>query len=158
MNKVKFPVVAVIAGVVLFLAVLATIGGNGASAAPSLIPTPVSVTARSASPAKAVVFYSGSTVTTAVASNAQGIAEYEIVDLQWIIDQTVLASGANTTTLKLQFSNDGVNWVDGATAVSSNAADAVDMQQYALFGQFVRVHTTLGNTNPVTITVLGIAK
>lgn len=154
MNKVKFPVFAVIVGAVLFLAVLATIGGNGASAAPSLIPTPVSVTARGAAPAKALAFYVSSTMTTAVASNAQGIAEYEVVDLQWLIDQTLV----NTATFKLQFSNDGVNWVDGATPVSANAADAGDMQQYALFGQFVRVHTTLSNENPLTVTVIGVAK
>ena len=158
MNKVKFPILAAIAGIMLFVFAIATVGGNGASAAPSLIPTPVSVSARGAAPAKPVVFYSGSVMTSAVASNAQGIAEYEIVDLQWVIDQTVLASGANTTTLKLQFSNDGVNWVDGATAVTSNAADAGDMQQYAVFGEFVRVHSTLENNNPVTLTVIGLAK
>lgn len=154
MNKAKYPVIVVVMTLVLMVAFIATLGGNGASAAPSLIPTPVSVSSRGTSLAKDVMLYDASVMTTAVASNAQGVAEHEIIDLQWLIDQT----DVNTATIKLQFSNDGTNWVDGATAVSSNAADAGDMQQFALFGKFVRAHTTLANTNPVTITLIGVAK
>ena len=57
------------------------------------------------------------------------------VDLQWLIDQTAV----NTVTLKLQFSNDSTNWIDGATFVTNNAADAGDMQQYAVFGRYLRL-------------------
>lgn len=155
MNKVKFPIIAVLAGVVLFLAILATMGGNGAHAAPSLIPTPVSVSSRGTALAKDVMFFNSVTLTTAVPSNAQGIAEHEIIDLQWLIDQAALT---NTLSISLQFSNDGVNWVDGARAVTSNVADAGDMQQFAVFGKFVRAYTSLDNTNPVTITLIGVAK
>lgn len=154
MNKVRYVVMGATAALVLFVALIATLGGNGASAAPSLIPTPVSVNPRGNYPAKDVVFYASKVMTTAETANAQGVEEHEVIDLQWIIDQT----DVNTATVKLQFSNDGVNWVDGATVVSSNAADANDMQQFALFGKYARAHTTLGNTNPVTITLIGLAK
>ena len=135
MNKAKYPVFVVVVALVLMVAFIATLGGNGASAAPSLIPTPVSVSSRGTALAKDVMLYDASVMTTAVASNAQGVAEHEIIDLQWLIDQT----DVNTATIKLQFSNDGTNWVDGATAVSSNAADAGDMQQFALFGKKKRL-------------------
>jgi len=79
------------------------------------------------------------------------------MDLQWGIDQTLLTT-MNTTTLKLQFSNDGVNWIDGASFVSANVADANDMQQYAIFGRYARVYADVSNTNPLTLTVIGVAK
>jgi hypothetical protein len=64
----------------------------------------------------------------------------------------------NTTTLKLQFSNDGVNWTDGATIASAIAEDGAVLSQQAVFGKFARVYADVSNTNPVTLTVLGILK
>ena len=155
MNKVKYLVFIVVVVAMLFVAFLATLGGNGASAAPSLVPTPVSVSARGSAIAKDVVLYNGVVMTTAVASSAQGINEHEVIDLQWIIDQATLT---NTLSINIQFSNNGVNWVDGPRVVTTNTADANDMQQYAIFGKYIRAYPSLENNNPVTITLIGVAK
>lgn len=124
----------------------------GPMAAPAAIPTPVSVTPGSGAP-QVATFWKGS-VLTATGAGAEAIIAGEKVDLQWVIDQTAV----NTVTLKLQFSNDSTNWVDGATFVTSNAADAGDMQQYAVFGRYLRAHATVANSNPVTVTVIGLVK
>lgn len=148
--------VAAAALLVCFL-FLALVGGNlapSATAAPPAIPTPVSVTAANPN-AKVLMLHNAKVITAAGNTAWLDIAAFQKVDLHWVIDQGTVA---NTTTLKLQFSNDGVNAVDGATFVTANAADAGDMQQYALFGRFLRVNNTAGTSQPVTITLVGLAK
>lgn len=143
--------------VVLFAAlVLSMSGPANVTAAPSAAPTPVSVN-HAGTFADVPTFFSTQVVTADGGSNAQNIQNHQVVDLQWGIDQTLLTT-MNTTTLKLQFSNDGVNWIDGASFVSANAADANDMQQYAIFGRYARVYADVSNTNPLTLTVIGVAK
>ena len=143
--------------VVLFAAlVLSMTGPANVTAAPSAAPTPVSVN-HAGTFADVPVFWSTQVVTADGGSNAQNIQNHQVVDLQWGIDQTLLTT-MNTTTLKLQFSNDGVNWIDGASFVSANVADANDMQQYAIFGRYARVYADVSNTNPLTLTVIGVAK
>jgi hypothetical protein len=121
-------------------------------AAPAAIPTPVSVTPGNGAPQVAPFWQA--TALTASGAGAEAIIAGEKVDLQWVIDQATV----NTVTLKLQFSNDSTNWVDGATFVTNNAADAGDMQQYAVFGRYLRAYATVVNTNPVTVTVIGVVK
>ena len=72
--------------------------------------------------------------------------------------RTKALTPVNTTTLKIQYSNDGANWADGATIVSNNAADATDMVQLNNYGRYTRVYATLSGSDPVTITVLAVAK
>ena len=143
--------------VVLFAAlVLSMTGPANVTAAPSAAPTPVSVN-HAGTFADVPVFWSTQVVTADGGSSLQNIQNHQVVDLQWGIDQTLLTT-MNTTTLKLQFSNDGVNWIDGASFVSANVADANDMQQYAIFGRYARVYADVSNTNPLTLTVIGVAK
>ena len=143
--------------VVLFAAlVLSMTGPANVTAAPSAAPTPVSVN-HAGTFADVPVFWSTQVVTADGGSSAQNIQNHQVVDLQWVVDQTLLTT-MNTTTLKLQFSNDGVNWIDGASFVSANVADANDMQQYAIFGRYARVYADVSNTNPLTLTVIGVAK
>lgn len=125
-----------------------------AAAAPMAAPTPVTVT-MGGKAASLVVFWERKVMTQAGPSAAQNVADHDKMDLQWVIDQ---GSTPNTATVKLQFSNDGINWIDGPTAVTNNNADANDMQQYAVFGRYARVSPTLGNTQPVTLTAIGVAK
>jgi hypothetical protein len=148
---------AVAVAVVLFAALALSMGGPAnVTAAPAAIPTPVSVN-HAGSFADVPVFFSAQVVTADGGSNAQNIQNHQVVDLQWIIDQTLLTT-MNTTTLKLQFSNDGSTWIDGATFATANVADAGDMQQYAIFGRYARVYADVSNTNPLTVTVIGVAK
>lgn len=148
---------AVAVAVVLFAALALSMGGPAnVTAAPAMIPTPVSVN-HAGSFADVPVFFSTQVVTADGGSNAQNIQNHQVVDLQWGIDQTLLTT-MNTTTLKLQFSNDGSTWIDGATFASANVADANDMQQYAIFGRYARVYADVSNTNPLTLTIIGVAK
>jgi len=129
-----------------------SMGAGPALAAPQAIPTPVSVTPGNGAP-QVATFWRAAPL-TASGAGTEAIIAGEKVDLQWVIDQTAV----NTVTLKLQFSNDSATWVDGATFVTNNAADAGDMQQYAVFGRYLRAYATVTNSNPVTVTVIGVVK
>jgi hypothetical protein len=136
----------------LFMGLAGLLATPAAVAGPAAIPTPVSITPGNGAPQLVTLF--NANVSTADSSGAAAVIAGEKVDLQWLIDQTAV----NTVTLKLQFSNNGVNWIDGATFVTNNAADAGDMQQYALFGRYLRAHADVSNSNPVTVTVIGLVK
>jgi hypothetical protein len=147
-------VVAVVA-VLLLVGLVALMGVTPAQAgpvgAPLAIPTPVSVTPGNGAP-QVVNLLGGPR--TADGAGPVAVIAGEKADIQWVIDQGVV----NTATLKLQFSNDGVHWVDGATFVSNNAVDAGDMQQFAVFGRYLRAFADVTNGNAVTVTVVGLVK
>lgn len=128
----------------------------GVQAEPLAAPTPVAGTYTGGTLARAVTLYD-STVTTSTAFGGSGVSILtgDRIDLQYVIDQP---TSVNTMTLKLQFSNDLVNWVDGATVVTDNVADANVMQQYAVFGSYVRVNIDAANTETATVKVLGVVK
>lgn len=154
-----------IAFMALFVAFLAVFGVMAISFStaqadipgPLAAPTPVSINPASAAAVPAT-FLQTRVVTADLNSAVQNIQNGGKMDLQWVFDQTVVAAAANTTTLKLQFSNDGVNWVDGASFVAANSADVNDMNQFAIFGRYARVNVDVSNSNPVTITAIGLAK
>ena len=127
---------------------------------PLAIPTPVTAPAHSTAPnaPEFPLFFNAKPLTDDARSSCFEVPEYSIVDLQWLIDQTIVNSTANTITLKLQYSNDDANYVDGASFVSSNAADAGDMQQYNLFGRYTCIYADVSNTQTVTVTVIGAVK
>ena len=133
---------------------MSSVSPDTAMAAPAPAPTPVSATDSGGNNA-VVTFWSGEALTATGASSVQNVIDFERVDLQTTIDQ---GTTPNTVTLKLQFSNDGTNWIDGATVVSANVADAGAMQQYALFGRYARLYATAGNSESVTVTAIGVAK
>ena len=127
---------------------------------PLAIPTPVTAPAHSTVPnaPEFPLFFNAKALTADTRSSCFEVPEYSIVDLQWLIHQTIVNSTANTITLKLQYSNDDANYVDGASFVSSNAADAGDMQQYNLFGRYTCIYADVSNTQTVTVTVIGAVK
>lgn len=147
----------------LIVAVL--IGGalarSPVQAAPNLAPTAVANIHASAATGVAteLSFFNGSSSITADTNGPViSLPSYSLLDIQYNIDQTVLASGANTTTLTLQYSNDGANWTNGPALVTSNVADASVLSQQANFGRYTRVNADVSNTHPITITVLAVAK
>jgi hypothetical protein len=83
------------------------------------------------------------------------LAGYDTLDVQFVVDQP---STVNTTTVKIQWSNDNSNWSDGPTLVSANAADADGMVQVANMGRYTRIDYNVSNTQTVTWTVKAIAK
>ena len=133
---------------------MSSVSPDTAMAAPAPAPTPVSATDSGGNNA-VVTFWSGEALTATGASSVQNVMDFERVDLQTTIDQ---GTTPNTVTLKLQFSNDNTNWVDGATVVTANVAYAGAMQQYAVFGRYARLYATAGNSESVTVTAIGVAK
>lgn len=123
---------------------------------PAALVTPVSASVQAA-PGEAA-FWSSAVVTEDKGSTAVQVKLFQRTDIQYVTDQTAVAGATNTTTLKLQFSNDGVNWEDGATIATSNAADGAALSQQAVFGKYARVYADVSNTNPVTLTVIGVMK
>ena len=80
---------------------------------------------------------------------------HEFADIQYVIDQ---ATATNTLTLTLQYSNDNTNFTSGANIVAGNTADADNLAQWALFGQYGCIYADVVNTNTVTVTVIGLGK
>jgi len=126
-------------------------------AAPNAVLTPVSYSGSGGDNQK-LVFFNGNI--TADARVCVDLSNYQKIDLQYIIDQGT----TNTTTLKLQWSNDynattaTGNFEDQSTIVSANAADAHGGQQYALVGQWNCVFADVTNSNVLGLKVIGVAK
>ena len=140
------------------LGMLALQGSGPVSAAPQAIPTPITVYFNSDNVKTDVDFFSASGLATDTNSTAWSLANYEVLDLQYIIDQESTTE-PNTTTIKLQHSNDGTNYVDGQTIVSANVADESGvMTQFYNYGQWTRVEVDCTNTNTLTVSVLAVAK
>lgn len=151
-----------IAALIVALILIGAVAARGPLyAAPDLAPTAVANIHASAATGVAVAqsFFSG---TSSITADTNGpiisLPSYSLLDIQYNIDQTVLASGANTTTLTLQYSNDGANWTNGPALATANVIDASVLNQYANFGRYTRVNADVSNTHPITITVLAVAK
>lgn len=145
---------AVIGALFLVLALSWGMQLPDAHAAPSLAPTPVAGVIAGSPSAQNAVWMSGLRITADTGSRSVNLGNFAKADVQVVVDETLV----NTTTIKLQFSNDNTNWVDGATIGSALVADTSTLAQYALFGRYARVYADVANTNPITITVLGLAK
>lgn len=123
---------------------------NGAPAAAVLTP----VSNDNASLGARVATWANVEVFTADDTSCFELGNYDVIDLQYVIDQGTV----NTTTITQQYSNDNVTMVDGAAVVTANAADANGMAQYALFGRYGCMKIDVANANPITITLIGVAK
>lgn len=156
MNTRKpFVIAAVaIAFFVLMLSLMFLPQADQASAAPQAIPTPAAGVNLPGVASNIVTFWATSVITADGNSSMQNIANHAVSDLQVVLDHGT----ANTVTLKMQFSNNGVNWVDGATVGSALGVDTNTLQQYAVFGRFARVNADVTNANALTVTVIGVAK
>lgn len=129
-----------------------------ATAAPSAAPTPVAVDRSPTQPTLATLWDRAEIAATG-RGGCVNTSAYEKMDLQYVIDQTVV----NTITLKLQFTNDSpgdtnATYIDGVTIISGNAADASDLQQFQVFGAWTCIHATVVNANPVTVSAKALLK
>lgn len=155
--KAKSIAWSVIVGVTLLALLVLSVGmPQAGTAAPMAAPTPASVTRPGSGEAPEFpVFFNSLSITADTRSSCFEVPEYSTVDLQYAIDQ----SSNNTMTVKLQFTNDLVTFVDGVAIVTDNAADATGMQQYQLFGRHTCVYAdVITSTFPVTLTVIGVVK
>lgn len=156
MGKAKYVMMSLMmVGVMLVVMALMLGSVQRVQAEPLAIPTPVSVPAsRLVTPLYPVTFLNNVAVTADRRSSIVQLPGYNTLDLQWVVDVGTL----NTTTLKLQYSNDGNNWVDGASFASAVVADANSMNQYNVYGRYTAVYVDVTNSNPITITLIGVAK
>lgn len=152
MRKYTLAVATVVMVFALFWVALAAEPPT-AQAGPMAAPTPA-ISGYSAKSPTELTWWSDTAVTADGGSTALVVSQWQATDIQYNINQ----GDVNTVTLKLQFSNDNVNWTDGAALVSANVADASVLAQQAVFGKYARVHADVANTNPLTLTVIGILK
>ncbi len=148
---------AVFGGLVIALVVIGSIVGIG-QAAPPAAPTPVSGYNTAAGASLNVTFQGATALTADTNTSGSQLPAYGWLDIQSTIDQTVIGVVPNTTTITIQFSNDNSNWVSGPVIVNANTADASDLTRVPLFGRYVRFNQDVANTNPITITLIGLAK
>jgi hypothetical protein len=157
-TKRAWPVVlSVILALVL---VVSAIGAIRSRAAPLPIPTPVSNPSGRISsatgPRYPINFFKDQPVTADLRGAPVSLSEYNILDIQFVIDQVITTP--NTVTLKVQYSNDGVNWVSGANLVADNAADATDLIQLNNYGRYTAIYADVTNTETITVSVIAVAK
>lgn len=130
-----------------------------ATAAPAAVPTPVSVT-RPSTESVPQTFnpFGGTALTADTTSTCIDVGTKSIIDVLYVIDQTIKDAVVNTTTLTTKWSIDGVTTVSGVNVVATNVADASDMVQLQVFGRYFCLLADVSNTNEITITAQAIAK
>ena len=147
---------AVIAGsiaVLLFAALLVGMNGGGVTPALAAAPTPVSITQPVGLNPQLYTLYSGTAVTASAQGTCWELGKWAVADVQTKID----VSDTQTVTVKIQYSNNGTNLVDGMNLATS-AADASTFVQAPLFGRYACAYATLATTAPVTVSVTAWAK
>ncbi len=145
-------VALIVLSLVFMGALMTALPAGDVAAAPPAAPTPVSYDTGDA-PARYPVTFWSSAVITQDARVCYELADMDVLDLHVIGD-----AGANTVTVKLQHSNDNVNFVDGATSNSAFTETVNTLQQYALFGRWSCLYADVSSTDAVTITAIGVAK
>lgn len=93
----------------------------------------------------------GDTNTTAVE-----VMNMSAVDIQYTTVHT--AGEVNTTTLTVQYSNDGTNWTSGLALATANAAAATSITRVPVFGRYMRVNQDTTNANAITVTLLAVGR
>jgi len=148
----KHIAITVIVGALLLAALFGAMVGGGGTTALAAPPTPVSITQPVGLEPQLYTLFSG-VVTTSTQGTCRELGKWAVADIQTVID----VSSTQTVTLKIQYSNDGVNLVDGANIVAASA-DTNTLTQLPLFARYACAYATLGSTNTVTVTVTGWAK
>jgi hypothetical protein len=118
------------------------------------IPTPIPNLPGHSQDALLVTFLDNNTATDDQGGPAVQVFTAEYCYMQYIIDQTT----GNTTTLKTQYSMDGVNWVDGITLVSGNTSDDSGIVQVPVYARYIRIFEDHTGTNAITTTVRALCK
>jgi hypothetical protein len=141
------------AGAVLFLASLFWVQPNTRGVQAAVI-TPIAVTARGDS--RLATYFDAQTI-TADTRVCFDLADYDLMDLQFKVD----ATDANTATVTFQQTN--IDPTSGPfntaqTVATVIATDADAFSQVGLFGRWNCAFVDLTNANPVTYTLIGVAK
>jgi len=146
--KTKLGAVALLA---LLMLTLVSIGLQAQTVQAS-DPNPQTVTA-----VETFTLYSGSGVTQSGVSlsGLYSMRNYGIADCY--TDYIAKSGTYQTATLGLQSSADATNWLTDTT-LGPFSAVGVSLTRVSVYGYYHRIYATLGNTNPLTITVKCVAK
>ncbi len=146
--KTKLGAVALLA---LLMLTLVSIGLQAQTVQAS-DPNPQTVTA-----VETFTLYSGSGVTQSGVSlsGLYSMRNYGIADCY--TDYISKSGTYQTATLGLQSSADATNWLTDTT-LGPFSAVGVSLTRVSVYGYYHRIYATLGNTNPLTITVKCVAK
>ena len=118
------------------------------------IPTPVFTSPLAGATARTATFWDTDVLIATGGSAVVDVGNFNRADIMWSID----VGTVNTTTYKLQFSNDATHWTDGVAVASAVVADVTNLAQFYVFGRYARVYATVSNTNPLTTTVIAVLK
>ncbi|MBK8113293.1 MAG: hypothetical protein IPK44_01590 [Candidatus Accumulibacter sp.] len=140
---------------VLALVALVLVGlmvGVSAQRAAAADPSPQTVSA-----VETFALYSGTGVTQSGVSlsGLYSMRNYGIADCY--TDYIAKGGTFQTATMILQSSADATNWLTDTTFTAMSAV-GVSMTRVTVYGYYHRIYATLGNTNPLTITVKCVAK
>ena len=133
--------------------VMLAVNVDNSTAAPMPAPTPVSAAPRGIESSK-VNFFDGDVMTADQVSSCADISAYEKADLYYNID----VSGSAIVTTYLQFGNDPTALVDGVAVVAAASADAADMNQYQVFGNYMCLRVDVATTDTITVTANALVK
>lgn len=161
MNKNKITNIVTVIMIAVIMLFVGMIGlDHQAEASPGFAPTPVANLVNSGD-ATNITFLSQTAITADQDTAGKQLPEFEWCDVQYLITNgTHEAVTVNTTTLTIQFSNDNSNWVQGPALVSNSASDTAvtDLTRFNTFGRYVGFDVNVTNSNPVTVTLLGVCK
>ncbi len=146
--------IAVAVGALLLAVLLGAMVGAGGSPALAAAPTPVSITQPVGLNPQLYTLFSGNAITQSAQGPCWELGKWAIADVQTTVD----VSNPQTVTVKIQYSNDGTNLVDGANVAATVVADGSSFYQAPLFGRYACAYATLGTTAPATVTVTAWAK
>ena len=145
--------IAIAVCALLALALFGAMSGGGGTPALAAAPTPVSITQPVGLNPQLYTLFSGTAITASAQGTCWELGKWAVADVQSIID----VSDTQTVTVKIQYSNNGTNLVDGMNLATS-AADASTFVQAPLFGRYACAYATLATTAPVTVSVTAWAK
>lgn len=149
-KRLVFPL-ALLVGLALLALALGSFWAMPAVAGPLAIPTPIAATADVGPGWIMLTFIQTDTVTGTQTSPGYHLPSYPVADIQWVLGFT----DSETVTCKLQFSNDNTSWADGIGVVGSASADVTNIDQFNLFGRYVRATCVPSDTNNAyTVTVI----
>ena len=121
--------IAIVVTAMLALALFGAMNGGGGTPALAAAPTPVSVTQPVRLPPVLYTLFSGTAITASAQGTCRELGGFSVADVQTNID----VSDTQTVTVKIQYSNDGTNLVDGA-----NLSDRLGRREHVLPGAAVR--------------------
>ena len=153
-NKLNYQAIGLSVLAFLMVVALGYIGSLPTQAAPPAAPTPLTVRAGYTQNEELVTDADYNGITADTNTTARIGAGHEFGDFQYVIDQTT----TNTTTITIQFSNDGTNWVSGPALVSASAADGGSITPLPLTGYYYRFNVDVTNTNPITIDIVTLLR